>query len=116
MSRLKAALFDLDGVVFDTEPQYTEFWGAQCRELHPEHPGLEHEITGQTLVQIFDRHFSGELVHSQAIISKRLHAFAQTLNFAYIERIKKKKKKKNKKAKQSKKKKKTLTISIANKP
>ena len=24
----KAALFDLDGVVFDTEPQYTVFWGG----------------------------------------------------------------------------------------
>ena len=57
MSKFKAALFDLDGVVFDTEPQYTGFWGAQCREFHPEHPGLEHEIKGQTLVQIFDRIF-----------------------------------------------------------
>lgn len=25
MKKFKAALFDLDGVVFDTEPQYTEF-------------------------------------------------------------------------------------------
>jgi beta-phosphoglucomutase-like phosphatase (HAD superfamily) len=49
MSELKAALFDLDGVVFDTEPQYTIFWGSQCRLYHPEHPGLEHEIKGQTL-------------------------------------------------------------------
>ena len=24
----RAALFDLDGVVFDTEPQYTVFWGG----------------------------------------------------------------------------------------
>ena len=85
MSRLKAALFDLDGVVFDTEPQYTEFWGAQCREFHPEHPGLEHEIKGQTLVQIFDRHFSGELAYSQEIITKRLNDFEQTMNFDYVE-------------------------------
>ena len=53
--QLKAALFDLDGVVFDTEPQYTIFWGEQCREFHPEHPGLEHEIKGSTLTQIYDR-------------------------------------------------------------
>ena len=85
MSRFKAALFDLDGVVFDTEPQYTEFWGAQCREFHPEHPGLEHEIKGQTLVQIFDRHFSGELAYSQEIITKRLNDFEQTMNFDYVE-------------------------------
>ena len=29
--KLKAVLFDLDGVVFDTEPQYTIFWGMICR-------------------------------------------------------------------------------------
>ena len=52
--KLKAALFDLDGVVFDTEPQYTVFWGSQCRLYHPEHPGLEQEIKGQTLTQIYD--------------------------------------------------------------
>ena len=49
---LKAALFDLDGVVFDTEPQYTIFWGGICKEFHPELPGLEYKIKGQTLVQI----------------------------------------------------------------
>ena len=47
--QFKAALFDLDGVVFDTEPQYTKFWGAQCREFRPDYPGLEHAIKGQTL-------------------------------------------------------------------
>ena len=47
--QLKAALFDLDGVVFDTEPQYSVFWGEQCRLYHPEHPGLEQEIKGSTL-------------------------------------------------------------------
>ena len=70
---MKAALFDLDGVVFDTEPQYTIFWGEQCREFHPEHPGLEHEIKGQTLVQIYDAWFSGELADKQALITERLN-------------------------------------------
>lgn len=85
MSTFKAALFDLDGVVFDTEPQYTEFWGAQCREFHPEHPGLEHEIKGQTLVQIFDRHFSGDLAYTQEIITERLNDFEHNMRYDYIE-------------------------------
>ena len=50
----KAALFDLDGVVIDTESQYSVFWGSQCRLYHPEIPGLENKIKGQTLTQIFD--------------------------------------------------------------
>ena len=41
---IKVALFDLDGVVFDTEPQYTIFWNGICREFRPDLPGLEHQI------------------------------------------------------------------------
>ena len=81
---MKAALFDLDGVVFDTEPQYTIFWGAQCREFHPEHPGLEHEIKGQTLVQIYDAWFSGELQEKQAVITERLNLYEQQMDYIYV--------------------------------
>ena len=81
---IKAALFDLDGVVFDTEPQYSVFWGAQCREFHPEHPGLEHEIKGQTLVQIYDAWFSGELAEKQPLITERLNQFEQQMDYQYV--------------------------------
>ena len=81
---MKAALFDLDGVVFDTEPQYTVFWGAQCREFHPEHPGLEHEIKGQTLVQIYDAWFSGPLADCQALITERLNRYEQQMDYDYV--------------------------------
>lgn len=80
----KAALFDLDGVVFDTEPQYSVFWGAQCREFHPEHPGLENEIKGQTLTQIYDAWFSGDLTPKQAVITERLNAYEQQMNYEFI--------------------------------
>ena len=82
--KMKAALFDLDGVVFNTEPQYSVFWGAQCREFHPEHPGLEHEIKGQTLVQIYDAWFSGELADKQALITERLNQFEQQMDYQYV--------------------------------
>jgi HAD superfamily hydrolase (TIGR01509 family) len=82
--QFKAALFDLDGVVFDTEPQYTVFWGSQCRLYHPEHPGLEHEIKGQTLTQIYDQWFSGPLLSEQPVITERLNAFEAQMHFDYI--------------------------------
>ena len=82
--KMKAALFDLDGVVFNTEPQYTVFWGEQCREFHPEHPGLEHEIKGQTLVQIYDAWFAGPLVKKQQLITSRLNEFEKQMDYAYI--------------------------------
>lgn len=85
MSELKAALFDLDGVVFDTEPQYTVFWGSQCRLYHPEHPGLEHEIKGQTLTQIYDQWFSGPLLPEQPKITERLNDYESKMHYDYIE-------------------------------
>ena len=84
MTDMKAALFDLDGVVFDTEPQYTVFWGEQCREFHPEHPGLEHEIKGQTLVQIYDAWFSGPLTEKQTLITKRLDDYEGQMRYDYV--------------------------------
>lgn len=81
----KAALFDLDGVVFDTEPQYSVFWGGECRRYHPEEPGLEHKIKGQTLVQIFDKHFSGELEKEREAITARLYEYESHMDYRYIE-------------------------------
>lgn len=82
--RLKAALFDLDGVVFDTEPQYTEFWGSQCREFHPERPNLEQEIKGQTLTQIYEKYFNGTLAAQRPLITSRLNEFERQMKFEYI--------------------------------
>ena len=84
----KVALFDLDGVVFDTEPQYTVFWRNQCQLYHPDKPGLEQKIKGQTLAQIFGKYFSGNLECEQETITKRLDDFEQNMRFDYIEGFK----------------------------
>lgn len=80
---LRAALFDLDGVVFDTEGQYSVFWGEQCRFYHPDKPGLENKIKGQTLVQIFDNYFS-EMKDEQPVIVRRLDEFERNMKFEYV--------------------------------
>lgn len=54
---IKAALFDLDGTLIDTEDQYTVIWGKICRKYRPDIPRLEYLIKGTTLVQIFERYF-----------------------------------------------------------
>lgn len=79
---MKAALFDLDGVVFDTEPQYTVFWGAVMREYYPQEPGLEQKIKGQTLVQIYDRYFTDPA--DQSVITSRLNDFERHMKFEYV--------------------------------
>lgn len=85
MNNVKAALFDLDGVVFDTEPQYTVFWEAQCKEFHPERPRLAHEIKGQTLEQIYDTWFNGSLQEVRPLLTDRLNAFEQQMQFVYVD-------------------------------
>lgn len=79
----RAALFDLDGVVFDTESQYSVFWGDVCRKYHPELPGLENKIKGQTLVQIFDAYFNG-MDEAKKDIVARLDEYESRMTYDYV--------------------------------
>lgn len=83
MEELKVALFDLDGVVFDTEPQYTEFWRGECLRYQPDIPNLEQKIKGQTLVEIYDKYF-GHVRSEQPQITQRLNKFETQMHFDYL--------------------------------
>ena len=82
-SKTIAALFDFDGVVMDTETQYSIFWGEQGRKYHPELPGFDRLIKGQTLVQIYDKYFAG-MEEAQAQIRKDLDLFEMNMTYDYI--------------------------------
>ena len=82
MATLRAALFDLDGTLIDTEAQYTEFWGGMGRMFRPDVPDLEKKIKGTTLTQIFDGYFPDPQV--QADITARLDAFEQQMQFLFV--------------------------------
>lgn len=77
------ALFDFDGVVMDTETQYTIFWDERGRKYHPEVPDFGRIIKGQTLAQIYDKHFAG-MEEAQREITEELNAFEQNMSFDYI--------------------------------
>lgn len=79
----KAALFDFDGTLVDTEPQYSIFWGRQGVKYHPEVPHFEKIIKGQTLGQIFAKHFAG-MEEVQHQITEELNEFEQQMTFDYI--------------------------------
>ena len=79
---IKAAFFDLDGVAFDTEPQYSIYWGGVCRRYHPGEPGLERKIKGQTLEQIFDAHFPDP--EQQQIIVEGLNDYEAKMTYDYV--------------------------------
>ena len=77
------ALFDLDGVVLDTESQYTVCWDRIGKVYKPDIPQFAHLIKGQTLSQIFDRYFKDEK-KVQHEIENQLFEFEKNMDYAYI--------------------------------
>ena len=80
---IKAALFDLDGVVVDSESQYTKFWGSQFRLYYPQEKRLEQRIKGMTLVEIFSNYFNGQ-VETQQAITDRLNEFERKMSYPFV--------------------------------
>ena len=73
-----AALFDFDGVVMDTETQYSIFWNEQGRKYHPELPEFGRLIKGQTLTQIYANYFAG-MEEVQHEITEDLNKFEKNM-------------------------------------
>lgn len=78
-----AALFDFDGVVMDTEPQYTIYWDKIGKKYHPETENFGLIIKGQTLAQIYDRYFKG-MDDVQAEITAGLNIFEREMKYEYV--------------------------------
>ena len=77
-----AALFDFDGVIMDTETQYTVFWNEQGQKyLNEEDFGRR--IKGQTLAQIYEKYFS-TLPEAQQEITAKLNVFEKQMSYEYI--------------------------------
>ena len=77
-----AALFDFDGVIMDTETQYTVFWDEQGRKyLNEEDFGRR--IKGQTLLQIYEKHFADK-PEAQLEISAELNVYEKKMSYEYI--------------------------------
>jgi len=84
MSGIKefVALFDLDGVVFDTESQYSNFWDKQG-ELYLHKDNFCAEIKGQTLTQIYTKYFHDN-IELQKTITIALYDFEHNMVYDYI--------------------------------
>lgn len=81
--KYKCALFDLDGVVFDTEPQYSIFWQKECQHYHPEQPGLEHRIKGMVLTEIFSTFFK-DVESEWGEITERLNTWEASMGYEFV--------------------------------
>ena len=82
ISDFSAVLFDLDGVIVDTEGQYSLFWKQIGEEYMPGMPDFALAIKGRTLTQIYDIYFPDTA--DRAAITERLNAFERQMDFPYI--------------------------------
>jgi HAD superfamily hydrolase (TIGR01509 family) len=74
-------LFDLDGVLLDTEQQYSYFYNA----FGEKYLGLKDfglTIKGQTLVQILSQHIPDAEI--EAILRRELNEFEQNMDYSFI--------------------------------
>lgn len=83
MPTIRAALFDLDGVIIDTESQYSGFWGAIGREFRPDVPDFAERIKGTTLESIYNNWFT-HLQDELPEITRRLNDFERQMQYPYI--------------------------------
>jgi HAD superfamily hydrolase (TIGR01509 family) len=78
-----SVLFDFDGVVMDTESQYSVFW-HQIGVDYLQHNNLEEIIKGQTLTTIFNTYFKGlETLWTE--IKGKLDEFELHMTYEYID-------------------------------
>ena len=80
---IKAALFDLDGVVFDTEPQYTKFWNEESKHYFPDERDFAHKIKGRTLMEIFDLYFQDFKAELPKLV-EHINEFESRMSFDYV--------------------------------
>ena len=77
------ALFDFDGVLMDTETQYSRFWDETgSKYLNIE--GFGSVIKGQTLKQIFGKHFAAFSERELRIIEDSLNEYESQMSYEFI--------------------------------
>lgn len=93
-NKLKTVLFDLDGVILDTETQYSDYWNlAGLKYIGVKEFG--NKIKGQSLTSILKKHFSCDnLVNDVAlnfpnnnifdVITKEVDLFESKMRMPYI--------------------------------
>lgn len=81
--RFLGALFDLDGVVLDTEPQYFRFWNRVGELRFPEIPDFAFRIKGQTLTHIKEQYF-GIDAEALAWIDRTLTDFEWEMHYDFV--------------------------------
>lgn len=83
--KVKAVLFDLDGVLIDTEGIYTDFWADLERRYPTGVDNFALVIKGSTLATILDTYFPSPEI--QADIRSRLREFEENMPYRLFDGV-----------------------------
>ncbi|OHT11379.1 2-deoxyglucose-6-phosphate phosphatase [Tritrichomonas foetus] len=79
-----AALFDLDGVIFDTERHYKILFDEIGQKYCPEHPNFANETMGMSDEKVLQKYFAGR-EHLHQVILDLIADYDETLPLDYID-------------------------------
>ncbi|MCC8172984.1 MAG: HAD family phosphatase, partial [Odoribacter sp.] len=80
--RKKAGLFDLDGVILNTEGQYSKFWEEQGKLKYPDMENFDLKIKGFTLNKILETYFPEKEEEKEII--EAVNRFESQMDMTYI--------------------------------
>lgn len=75
-------LFDLDGVLIDSEKEYSKIWAQINREFPSGVENLEQVIKGCTLTKILNDNYESEEVRNR--VANRLHELENRMKYEYL--------------------------------
>ena len=75
----KGVLFDLDGVLVDTESQYSIFWGKMGVEYNTGIPDFAERIKGSNLASILNTYFPEKSVQDEIV--DKLNRFQEAMTY-----------------------------------
>lgn len=82
MTDFKGVLFDLDGVILDTEGIYTKFWDA-VEERYPTHiPNFSSVIKGSNLYEILHDNYDDD--ETRALVTEMLDEFQRDMKYEFF--------------------------------
>lgn len=84
MKNITCALFDMDGVMIDTEPQYDKFWRQAGKEYCTGIDNFEKIIKGTTLPNILAKYFTHLSDEERKSLIKSLDEFELNMTFDEI--------------------------------
>lgn len=74
-------LFDLDGVIIDSEPEYSRIWSQINREFPTGIESFENKIKGCTLSKILEDNYEESV---REAVCNRLHELEQKMHYEYL--------------------------------